>query len=122
MPGHSEIPKGQHANTFEGRALKVSDELRKVDDLPQMERILRVLFSETYDSAANRYDALTGIIDELGEECHPGFCRVMRQVAEENLHLSARSFKARMAELEQKTEDVIRQRTHKDANEEADEV
>ena len=107
---HEQLRKAQYERRFEEKRWKVADELRTIDDLPQMERILRVLFSENYKSAMHRYEELGRVIDDLGDACNPHFRDVMGKIGDENLRLVANDFKTGRAELEGKAEEALKKR------------
>lgn len=107
----------EHKRAFEQTRMRLADELRKIDDLPQMERILRVLFSEKYESAIRRHEDLMRVIDDLGNACNPRFCQVARKISEENLRLTASKFEQieqMMARGDKPVQDDLEQRPKKD--------
>ena len=116
------FPSTPHEHLFQEMAWKTADELRKIDDLPQMERILRALFGESFSSAANRHEELGRVIDELAEECNPRFCRVLRALGKEHLRLSANRFKAEMAKEAPKVAEDLQERLGQGAREGFDAV
>ncbi len=93
---HNETINPKHLLEAERMSWMIADELRSVDDLPQMEEILRVLFSKQYRSAKDRHDALRQVLDNLGRVCNPNYRRVMTAISLENLRHMDREMQERM--------------------------
>jgi len=79
---------------------RIADELRKADDLPEMESILRVLFSRHFASAKDRYEALSQAIEDLGKVCNPRYRQIMKRINEANMIVMQREVMAFFQGLE----------------------
>jgi len=68
-------------------AWKTSDVLRTADGLRHTPQILDVLFSNKYETAEARYNAMQDLIDELGNSTDPRFIKAMKRIGAENQKL-----------------------------------
>jgi len=96
---HGERWNPRHEHDFELMRWRIADEVRKMDDAPEVERILRVLFQQGFGSATERHEALREVLDELGKTCNPRYCDVMKRISSENMALMSRQYEAEIAAL-----------------------
>lgn len=85
---------------FESDRFKVSDILRKHDDIEETEEIMQALFVE-YESHKQRYEALSAVIDKLGGKINPKFLKIAQRIESINLDKIEQQFKKRLSENSQ---------------------
>ncbi len=84
-----ENPDREVVEKFDRLRCHIADEIRKVDELPEAEDIIRTLFSLTFKSESQRSKALSRILDRLGKQVNPKYDRLMKEITEENLFLQS---------------------------------
>lgn len=62
----------------------IADKLREADDLPELPRILEVLFSLKYETESDRAKAIRDVIEELGKKVSPNYANMMNDITEKN--------------------------------------
>jgi len=64
--------------------MRIADEVRKADSLPEVKEILRVLFSVSYQTEQKRNAQLQEILDKMGHAVNPRYQSIIREIDEEN--------------------------------------
>lgn len=83
--------------------MQIADLLRKADDLTEAEDIARVLFGLDYESERERDDALTELLDRLGDRINPKYNKIMRQIDRDNRKLLYQAPEKYMRRLRRQT-------------------
>jgi len=63
---------------------KVLDLLRETDDVEDLDQIVEVLLSESFESSSARYKAMDELLEKLGRRVNPRFVKAIGRVANEN--------------------------------------
>jgi hypothetical protein len=64
---------------------QIADLLRAADEVEYVEEILDVLMNPGFQTARERYDAMSKLLDRLGNRVNPRFAKKMRAIGEANL-------------------------------------
>ncbi len=87
-----EKPPVEEVRKFHKLSWRIADELRKVDELKDVEDILQMLFSIDFDTERARSKKLHEIIDRLGRRVNPRYQNKINQISQENQNLMERDF------------------------------
>jgi len=63
---------------------RIADKLREINNMPEAEEILTTMFSLRFETEQQRSQALTRVIDHLGERINPRYVQIMKRISEEN--------------------------------------
>jgi len=72
---------------FQARRGRILDEMRKIDNLPELKDICEALFSLEFHSENERGDKLQAIIRSLGNRLNPNFEKIMAEISIKNLSI-----------------------------------
>lgn len=64
---------------------QIADMLRAADEVEFLEAILDVLMGPGFPTAAERYDAMSKVLDGLGRRVNPRYSKKIRQISEANI-------------------------------------
>jgi hypothetical protein len=84
---HGELASPEIRQKFNSMRWRIADELRRADDLPELEAILNVIMSLDYKTEQERAKAFEQIIDQLGGKANPRYQRAIQQVSERSQRL-----------------------------------
>lgn len=75
-------------NRIWGLAYQLSDQLRLIDDVDEVDRILDALFNDSHcQNSAERYEVLSRLVDSLGEKVNPRYVAKMREISNANIRV-----------------------------------
>jgi hypothetical protein len=83
--GHKEQVSRQVRREIHDTAWRLADALRLADDMDDLESIVAVLFSESFDTAYDRYKAMDHIVNHLGQRVNPKYLEAVEKVSSENM-------------------------------------
>jgi len=64
---------------------QIADMLRAADEVEYLEGILDVLMGPGFQTARERYDAMSKLLDRLGSRVNPRYAKKIREISEANL-------------------------------------
>ena len=64
---------------------RIADILRAADEVEYLEDILDVLMGPGFQTARERYDAMSKLLDRLGSRVNPRYAKKIREISEANL-------------------------------------
>lgn len=88
MPGREIRPEIK--DRYWQDALRIADELRAADELPQVPDIVDALFGLRFEHEWQRAEQIGKVIDDLGREVNPRFVEAMRRRDRESMELMQR--------------------------------
>ncbi len=81
-----EALSSQDRREIHDTAWKLADVLREADDINDLGDIVAVIFSEGFETAQARYDAMERIISRLGYKTNPKYNKAVARVSAANMN------------------------------------
>jgi hypothetical protein len=64
---------------------QIADKIRAADDVDYLEETLDVLLSPRFSTARERYDAMSAVLNKLGQRVNPRYQKRIREISDANL-------------------------------------
>jgi len=84
---HKEAVPAETRRVCHALAWQIADMLRAVDEVEFLEQTLAVTLGPTFGTAAERYEAMGRLIDQLGIKVNPRYAKKIREISEANIRL-----------------------------------
>ncbi|HWK88553.1 MAG TPA: hypothetical protein VNP72_01110 [Longimicrobium sp.] len=82
---HNDELRPERTLQIRSLAWQIADQLRAADAVEVVPELLRVLQSTGFATAAERYEAMSALIDRLGNAVNPRYAATVRKISNENL-------------------------------------
>jgi hypothetical protein len=84
---HSELVQPDTRLKCRSLAWQIADLLRAADEMEFLEEILDVTLGENFATARDRYDAMSKVIDHLGQRVNPRYAKKIREISAANFSI-----------------------------------
>jgi len=83
--GHADRVDPRDRRAIHDAAWQLSDVVRSADDRSDLKDIVRILFSEEFGTAGDRYAEMERVISRLGQKANPNYVAATHEVSRANL-------------------------------------